>query len=514
VLIVSNNVGVYLLLILNNLLKHYTSFISRVHYSSFLYPYPNVHAINLATLIHRPPQNNYSSNLLNLPTLASSLVSAIPAFLPLPHHADEDYINRSLLDSLDAQADAEPVSSSDSEAAPAATFGSPSNSSSGSPAVAFHLGMQSQQQQSSLPRPHSPTDNSFNNIHHQTVKPSLHNPDALFIHNSQQLSNQNMYSIPSDFSSDDAQKQQSLQMNGFAAPYRSSASFSVFSNSNRQRHPTALGGGPFRNTTSNFSHPYPTTTDVYASGSLSHMTSPTLSQLQPSAHAFESIHHTRGFDYPNTGQQSNGDASLHRKLSYGMADFGNGPSSMLLQSHQVSAGGKSTSQLLPPHSGYSSQTPFQNGVHVQSQTPYGPHLQTNGPITAGGANPINQLNGGPPPNSSQEEISTIFVVGFPEDMQVCVVINSYLFLLTVCICRSANFKTCSRFLLVSKLLHLRSQIKSTMPTAAPRPKRRTLPFVPQQEPTFRNRMLDRTTPTISSPSIKVVSSLTADGMGR
>ncbi|KAJ7693812.1 hypothetical protein B0H17DRAFT_1199506 [Mycena rosella] len=55
--------------------------------------------------------------------------------------------------------------------------------------------------------------------------------------------------------------------------------------------------------------------------------------------------------------------------------------------------------------------PYVNGMH--SQTPYGPHVPAMGPINGAGA-------GLPPPamlGSMQEDISTIFVVGFPEDMQ-------------------------------------------------------------------------------------------------
>ena len=76
------------------------------------------------------------------------------------------------------------------------------------------------------------------------------------------------------------------------------------------------------------------------------------------------------------------------------------------------------------------QQPFSNGaqnnavggVQMSSQTPYGPHVQTNGATAAGG--PGSVITATAPPNpapardAAQEEISTIFVVGFPEDMQV------------------------------------------------------------------------------------------------
>ncbi|KAK7062165.1 RRM domain-containing protein [Favolaschia claudopus] len=57
--------------------------------------------------------------------------------------------------------------------------------------------------------------------------------------------------------------------------------------------------------------------------------------------------------------------------------------------------------------------PYVNGVGggMHSQTPYGPHI----PINGGGGLPQPAMMG--PMASMQEDISTIFVVGFPEDMQ-------------------------------------------------------------------------------------------------
>jgi hypothetical protein len=59
-----------------------------------------------------------------------------------------------------------------------------------------------------------------------------------------------------------------------------------------------------------------------------------------------------------------------------------------------------------------------NGLHpqqMQSQTPYGPHLPAS--VSAPAVSQASHANNATQP-SSQEEISTIFVVGFPEDMQV------------------------------------------------------------------------------------------------
>ncbi|KIK67648.1 hypothetical protein GYMLUDRAFT_786894 [Collybiopsis luxurians FD-317 M1] len=54
-------------------------------------------------------------------------------------------------------------------------------------------------------------------------------------------------------------------------------------------------------------------------------------------------------------------------------------------------------------------------VSMSSQTPYGPHLATNNVSMSGNAGHSSAGNAGNPP--SQEDISTIFVVGFPDDMQ-------------------------------------------------------------------------------------------------
>lgn len=80
------------------------------------------------------------------------------------------------------------------------------------------------------------------------------------------------------------------------------------------------------------------------------------------------------------------------------------------------------------HSNSVGQVPYLNSIHLQSQTPYGPHLQSGGTVGGGAASTprglgtSGQLNVAAEPQSAggqQEEISTIFVVGFPDDMQVC-----------------------------------------------------------------------------------------------
>ena len=226
--------------------------------------------------------------------------------------------------------------------------------------------------------------------------------------------------MPPDYSSDnDLQKPLHSKLNGFPSvpPFKSPPSFTSFPNTSRVRHHASLGGPP--STSFRDAHSYPSQSDNFSS----HMTS---AQSQPhlnAGHAFDTLHQLRGFDFTPTAQPPNGD----RKQSYSMVDFGPGPSSAaMLQSHAAKSVGAPLS-LHGPHQqqhGFghhsTSQSAFSGSMHLQSQTPYGPHLQTNGPTSGNGVsnNPIglNHLNGSG--NPSQEEISTIFVVGFPEDMQV------------------------------------------------------------------------------------------------
>jgi hypothetical protein len=81
--------------------------------------------------------------------------------------------------------------------------------------------------------------------------------------------------------------------------------------------------------------------------------------------------------------------------------------------------------LQPSLSNYSSSIPPSNNVQLSSQTPFGPHIPANLSSTSivangtGTGTPNVSGHGGSVNNSAGgEEISTIFVVGFPEDMQV------------------------------------------------------------------------------------------------
>jgi hypothetical protein len=301
--------------------------------------------------------------------------------------------------------------------------------------------------------------NNNNNNQHHNINHLKSTPDSIFNPQNTHHTMYNNIHVQPEYSDLDGQKQQA-KMNGFGSAsvgqYRTSTAFNAFSNT-RMRHQHTPGSSiQYREAPqSAFNHAYPTAADVFP---VQQMTSPTPQQQQPSSvsHIFE-VHQGRGFDFgAGNGSQSNAATPLgsHNKPSqYNVDPYGaNSSSSALLQSHQVGGiikpGGTNqpmappglhsqASQHQQPLDGYQhhqSQS-YLNGLHLQSQTPYGPHLQTNGSgntgpgstnvpgsVTSNAAvmNHLTGANNGASQNNSQEEISTIFVVGFPEDMQVCV----------------------------------------------------------------------------------------------
>ncbi|CAA7258581.1 unnamed protein product [Cyclocybe aegerita] len=307
-----------------------------------------------------------------MPTLAATAVHH------LAHQPDEDFINKSLLDSLDAQADAEPISSGDDSDHPVATsFGSTSNSSSsGSPSVNFPAAHHHH-----IVRSDSPGDTTPHNYL------SLHSQE-LFMHQAGLYTGNNHVNtlhMHPDFSDEydhpkfHPQQQLPNKLNGFSnSNYRAFNSFPNTTRSRHQANQSVLNPPTTYRDTATF---YPTQNpDAFPT----QMTSPVQSHMQP----YDS---RVSFDYPNG--QPNG---THK--SY-LADQYGGPNNNTL--HNV---GKPISQQQPnqqPLTAYGA-TQYSNGVQLSSQTPYGPHVLTNVAM-------------GAPSNSS--EISTIFVVGFPEDMQ-------------------------------------------------------------------------------------------------
>jgi hypothetical protein len=312
--------------------------------------------------------------------------------------------------------------------------------------------MQSQQLQP--PRSDSPSNIINNTALHHNVNHLKSAPDSIFNPQNTHLNMYNNIHTQPEYSDLEGQKP---KVDGFGSasvgPYRTTTAFNAFSNT-RMRHQHTPGSSvQYREAPqSTFNHSYPTVADVFP---VQQMTSPTLQQQQSSSasHVFD-VHQGRGFDFgAGNGSQSSAAAPLssHNKPSqYSVDPYGaSHSSSALLQSHQVggimkpvgtnqsmalSGLASQHQQTLDGYQHHQSQT-YLNGLHLQSQTPYGPHLQTNGPGSTGAGstngqgpapsnatamNHMTGANNGASQSNSQEEISTIFVVGFPEDMQVCI----------------------------------------------------------------------------------------------
>lgn len=341
--------------------------------------------------------------------MASTITSlaqqrALPAVVHAQHHrTDEDLINRSLLDRIDAEADAEPVSSSDSEAGPipgaentntaglGQGFGSSSSQSSiESPDVQYHYGMQT----GPLPsRGESPTS------HHQNLPLySMHGDQ--FIHTPQQsLYNNPNANNSTDFSPFPDNEPQSSNPYD-TGPYRSNSVVGPFF-STRQRQTVAGPSSAMGNDLNGNGFQYNLSqADVFGT----HQSLPSIHQ------APQSLNGMRGYDFANDVQtiKQNG-----KPIFTNMDPFGSAAMSHQLNKIQ-------TQQQL-----HNLQTQFNsmNGIlqsqsQAHSQTPFGPHVNSNGSglgtAHSNGVGTVSVMN-------QQEEISTIFVVGFPDDMQVCIV---------------------------------------------------------------------------------------------
>lgn len=206
---------------------------------------------------------------------------------------------------------------------------------------------------------------------------------------------------PNDF--DHAKIQQQHKLNGFAPNSNYRASFSSFPNTTRTRHQTNqsfLNQTSFRDLHAHF----PTSPDAFQN----HLTSPVPAQIQ----TYES---RASYDF------GNGQSGLVGGPKYLVEPYG--PSSAMVQPHHnpIKAGVQQAT--------YATVSQYTNGVHLSSQTPYGPHVATSGPTSSSAGIGINAGSGvssgsgtlsmgnGANSSSNLEEISTIFVVGFPEDMQ-------------------------------------------------------------------------------------------------
>ncbi|KAL0580518.1 hypothetical protein V5O48_001505 [Marasmius crinis-equi] len=257
----------------------------------------------------------------------------------------------------------------------------------------------------------SPSDNAPHNLlHHiQSQDPSYtHRPlqNGLYSMNG----SHNAGHITAEFS-ERMGEQQKAKLNGLNNPVQRQ-SFTAIPNATRSsRHTnTSVPALPstnhslYRDTSTNTApQPYFSPNEIYPP----HLTSPTQAQLQP-------FDPRSSFDFAGPGPASNG--GNHPKTSYPVDYISNNPpSAFTLGSGKPLQGQPPVSQ--PQLNGYIGRNnTFPNALQLSSQTPYGPHIATGMPTGNGGS--AGNSSAVPGPNGvTQEEISTIFVVGFPDDMQ-------------------------------------------------------------------------------------------------
>ena len=299
----------------------------------------------------------------SLPTLDSTLPPSTRS------RADEDFINRSLLDSLDAQADAEPVSSSDSEAVGPRSI----SSSKGSPTVPFHLNM-----------PPNTRSESPSMLQNNDQSPHIKDPFLLPLPTSSHHSVYNTSHLPTEFTSAELNSRKQLVKTSSFASDRT-VPFGFFNG--ESRHTSSV---PVNSYTSAFST---ANSDLFLSPS--HQVDPHHTS-QSHFDMFGGIHPSLSDEHRINQSFLNGDGVL--------ADSGSG--SALHSSGMLSSLSQSMAQQYH-------QAPYLNGLtHMQSQTPYGPHLPSTTTV------PVHSASGNVTNPTQVEEISTIFVVGFPDDMQV------------------------------------------------------------------------------------------------
>lgn len=357
---------------------------------------------------------------------------------------------------------------------PSNNLGSASATSSLSPpSVPYHLSIQHAQQQSQQPsRPDSPGLNNV--LPSYLTSPTLSaDPYAQNTASTQQLYNSmtNIHSLPPDFQSVSSAEHDALNsqtsLNGFSSgSLRSSGPFNAF-NSRARPNTNSL-----RDTSTSFAATSYPSQDIYMQNSIPQT-------QQPSSNSFEPIHHPGRYEYGLSASQSvpsllpNGQTKQAGFSAMDAYRLGLEPAPTQLKAAPPGFLRDAQTALSTQHqqsAQQSFQAPHLNGIShplshqnpLQPQGPFGSHPSTNvgGPAGTQGSSIVGATNAVQAAQQQpQEEISTIFVVGFPDDMSVRdsvlelnEVIGRYLPLPS---CRNANSRTCSRSLLGSKLLRSR-----------------------------------------------------------
>lgn len=291
----------------------------------------------------------------------------------------------------------------------------------------FHMTMQSQQQH---PRPDSPNNMLPNHLKSPThlVDPYSAGPQNTNTNHSMYNSMNNIHIPTSEYASLSSTEPEALnlnsKLNGFnSVPFRTSTSFNPFPGRPRN------GAVPFRDASAAFNTFPPPSSEMYGGQNLQPPQS-------PPSYGHDGLHHPgRAHDFAGVGPTTSVPNGLHQ---VGQSFIDPMRRSMELLQSQVNQQAPMTGgmALHQPGPQQSFQGPFANGnPHTLShahpsalppQTQFGPSMTATSAGSGPGANgqgstltgtsSMNHVNGGSQ-NQQQEEISTIFVVGFPEDMQ-------------------------------------------------------------------------------------------------
>lgn len=376
--------------------------------------------------------------------MASTIAQQRSVPVPVHQHggADEDFINRSLLDQIDTDADTDPVFSSDSEAAGVEraigsgrgrNFGSSSSQSSvESSGVSFPYQMQAHPQPP--PRSDSPSGQRASLAYAaRGGEDFIHTPQQSLYHKASSDPSTEFSPFP------DSDTQSSGPFDNSA--FRSNSMFGPFlppRGRPSMAAPASAGFSPESNVMNFTQYNALSAADVFG-------THQPLNQMPHQQQSGVS----RGYDYINEASVTKPNG---KPVFTNMDPFN--PGSAMLQGHQMAKPTQSQVQQQHQLQNYGGQA-FPNGImqaHQQAHPAYGPHIPQSHNVSMT-APSVSHANGLSNVATQQEEISTIFVVGFPDDMQVCETPSPFRrsFIDNPSF-RNANSRICSLFLLVLKLL--------------------------------------------------------------